>query len=250
MDTWPDHHHYHQTTPKIPGNSPDVLLGLVQRKGVRVFVASFSVEHLIFSRAHTIVGVTFTQKRKNEAGEETAKTSLINLVDLAGRWVIVSLRINSFGCLTDVDGTGGSDHPTFYTIYSQLPPVPWCFHPCSSFCCKTLYSTTNFACYFSPFSPPLPHNCHVSTSHSPISQSPAPSLSFPFSSLPLPTLFSSISHLLLFQFPTPSFPVSSTFLTVLTPLLFSPSLYPLLSRFWPLPSWSPPSPPHYQMYYK
>lgn len=37
------------------------------------------------SRAHTIVGVTFTQKRKNEAGEETAKTSLINLVDLAGR---------------------------------------------------------------------------------------------------------------------------------------------------------------------
>ena len=41
-----------------------------------------------FSRAHTIVGVTFTQKRKNEAGEETAKTSLINLVDLAGRCVI------------------------------------------------------------------------------------------------------------------------------------------------------------------
>ena len=37
------------------------------------------------SRAHTIVGVTFTQKRKNDAGEETAKTSLINLVDLAGR---------------------------------------------------------------------------------------------------------------------------------------------------------------------
>ena len=41
-----------------------------------------------FSRAHTIVGVTFTQKRKNDAGEETAKTSLINLVDLAGRCVI------------------------------------------------------------------------------------------------------------------------------------------------------------------
>ena len=39
------------------------------------------------SRAHTVVGVTFTQKRKNDAGEETAKTSLINLVDLAGRLV-------------------------------------------------------------------------------------------------------------------------------------------------------------------
>ena len=39
-----------------------------------------------FSRAHTIVGVIFTQKRKNEAGEETAKSSLINLVDLAGRY--------------------------------------------------------------------------------------------------------------------------------------------------------------------
>lgn len=38
-----------------------------------------------FSRAHTVVGVTLTQKRKNEAGEETAKVSLINLVDLAGR---------------------------------------------------------------------------------------------------------------------------------------------------------------------
>lgn len=48
------------------------------------------------SRAHTIVGVTFTQKRKNEAGEETAKTSLINLVDLAG-----SERAESTGATGD-----------------------------------------------------------------------------------------------------------------------------------------------------
>ena len=37
------------------------------------------------SRAHTIVGITFIQKSKNAAGEETAKSSVVNLVDLAGR---------------------------------------------------------------------------------------------------------------------------------------------------------------------
>ena len=41
--------------------------------------------YFIFSRAHTIVGITFVQKQKNEAGKETAKTAIINLVDLAGR---------------------------------------------------------------------------------------------------------------------------------------------------------------------
>ena len=40
----------------------------------------------LFSRAHTIVGITFIQKQKNEAGKETAKTAVINLVDLAGRY--------------------------------------------------------------------------------------------------------------------------------------------------------------------
>ncbi|EDO44751.1 predicted protein, partial [Nematostella vectensis] len=48
------------------------------------------------SRAHTIVGVTFTQKSKNAAGEETAKTSVINLVDLAG-----SERADSTGATGD-----------------------------------------------------------------------------------------------------------------------------------------------------
>ena len=38
------------------------------------------------SRAHTIVGIKFTQKFKNAANVETAKTAIINLVDLAGRY--------------------------------------------------------------------------------------------------------------------------------------------------------------------
>jgi kinesin family protein 1 len=37
------------------------------------------------SRAHTIVGITFIQKSKNDAGKEMAKGAVINLVDLAGR---------------------------------------------------------------------------------------------------------------------------------------------------------------------
>ncbi|XP_072032274.1 LOW QUALITY PROTEIN: kinesin-like protein KIF28P [Amphiura filiformis] len=36
------------------------------------------------SRAHTIVGITFTQKSINDAGQEMAKTAICNLVDLAG----------------------------------------------------------------------------------------------------------------------------------------------------------------------
>lgn len=37
------------------------------------------------SRAHTIVQISFVQKSK---AQNTTKTSLINLVDLAGRYVI------------------------------------------------------------------------------------------------------------------------------------------------------------------
>lgn len=37
------------------------------------------------SRAHTIVAITFVQKTKNELGQNMSKTSVINLVDLAGR---------------------------------------------------------------------------------------------------------------------------------------------------------------------
>jgi hypothetical protein len=37
------------------------------------------------SRAHTVVTVTFDQISKNDSGQETKKSSTINLVDLAGR---------------------------------------------------------------------------------------------------------------------------------------------------------------------
>ena len=37
------------------------------------------------SRAHTVVTITFDQIAKNEAGQETKKSSSINLVDLAGK---------------------------------------------------------------------------------------------------------------------------------------------------------------------
>ena len=37
------------------------------------------------SRAHTLIAVQLTQRRRNAAGQETAMTSAINLVDLAGR---------------------------------------------------------------------------------------------------------------------------------------------------------------------
>ena len=42
---------------------------------------------VVYSRAHTIVGITLVQKFVNAAGEETTKSSVINLVDLAGRSV-------------------------------------------------------------------------------------------------------------------------------------------------------------------
>lgn len=48
------------------------------------------------SRAHTIVGITFIQKFKNAAGEETTKTAVCNLVDLAG-----SERADSTGATGD-----------------------------------------------------------------------------------------------------------------------------------------------------
>ncbi|PIK46734.1 putative kinesin-like protein KIF28P [Apostichopus japonicus] len=48
------------------------------------------------SRAHTIVGIKFTQKSINDAGQEMAKTAICNLVDLAG-----SERAESTGATGD-----------------------------------------------------------------------------------------------------------------------------------------------------
>lgn len=46
---------------------------------------------LSVSRAHTNVAITFSQKGKNEAGQDMTKTSSINLVDLAGRFDVLWL---------------------------------------------------------------------------------------------------------------------------------------------------------------
>ena len=44
------------------------------------------------SRAHTVVTVTFDQISKNDSGQETKKSSTINLVDLAGMYFIAYQR--------------------------------------------------------------------------------------------------------------------------------------------------------------
>ena len=49
------------------------------------------------SRAHTIVGIHFVQKAKNKAGQEMAKTSIVNLVDLAGRYFLDLTMFSVFG---------------------------------------------------------------------------------------------------------------------------------------------------------
>ena len=48
---------------------------------------------IFFSRAHTIVAITFTQKQMNETGQSMTRTSTVNLVDLAGRYVHKSRSI-------------------------------------------------------------------------------------------------------------------------------------------------------------
>lgn len=52
------------------------------------------------SRAHTIVGITLIQKFKNAAGEETTKSSIVNLVDLAGRSVFLGISWTVFECIS------------------------------------------------------------------------------------------------------------------------------------------------------
>ena len=38
-----------------------------------------------FFKAHTIVNITVLQKKRNHIGQETTITSIVNIVDLAGR---------------------------------------------------------------------------------------------------------------------------------------------------------------------
>ena len=53
------------------------------------------------SRAHTIVGITLTQKFKNSAGQDTTKSAVVNLVDLAGRYVKDSAKSKGSNCLLE-----------------------------------------------------------------------------------------------------------------------------------------------------
>ena len=62
---------------------------LMERGAVNRTVA-FTDMNATSSRAHALIAIQFTQKQKNAAGQETAKTSFINLVDLAGRWAELS----------------------------------------------------------------------------------------------------------------------------------------------------------------
>lgn len=47
------------------------------------------------SRAHTVVTITFDQISKDANGSETKKSSVMNLVDLAGRETAI---VTSCGC--------------------------------------------------------------------------------------------------------------------------------------------------------
>ena len=68
-------------------NTYDDISARMEEGNVNRTIASTNM-NATSSRAHTIVGIKFTQKSKNEAGKEMEKRSLINIVDLAGRFVI------------------------------------------------------------------------------------------------------------------------------------------------------------------
>jgi len=76
-------------------NNYDEINARMEEGTVNRTVASTNM-NATSSRAHTIVGVRFTQKSKNAAGKEMEKKSLINIVDLAG-----SERVDSTGATGD-----------------------------------------------------------------------------------------------------------------------------------------------------
>ncbi len=48
------------------------------------------------SRAHTVVTIQFDQISKNDMGQETKKTSIVNLVDLAGMLEVIFYFCSSY----------------------------------------------------------------------------------------------------------------------------------------------------------
>ncbi|XP_071941853.1 kinesin-like protein KIF28P [Antedon mediterranea] len=79
----------------VPVNSYNDIENRME-EGTRNRTVAATQMNATSSRAHTIVGVTFTQKSFNDAGQEMAKVSIINLVDLAG-----SERADSTGATGD-----------------------------------------------------------------------------------------------------------------------------------------------------
>ncbi|XP_033105762.1 kinesin-like protein KIF28P [Anneissia japonica] len=79
----------------VPVNSYNDIENRME-EGTRNRTVAATQMNATSSRAHTIVGVSFTQKSFNDAGQEMAKVSLINLVDLAG-----SERADSTGATGD-----------------------------------------------------------------------------------------------------------------------------------------------------
>jgi len=76
-------------------NNYDEINARMEEGTVNRTVASTNM-NATSSRAHTIVGVRFTQKSKNAAGKKMEKKSLINIADLAG-----SERVDSTGATGD-----------------------------------------------------------------------------------------------------------------------------------------------------
>lgn len=64
--------------------SYDEIAAKMEQGTVNRTVASTNM-NATSSRAHTIVGITFIQKAKNNDGKEMEKKAVVNLVDLAGR---------------------------------------------------------------------------------------------------------------------------------------------------------------------
>lgn len=74
---------------------------------------------MCFSRAHTIVALTFTQKGKNEkTGQNTTKTSIVNLVDLAG-----SERADSTGATGDRLKEGSAINKSLSTLGNVIKGI-------------------------------------------------------------------------------------------------------------------------------
>jgi len=88
--------------------------------------------NIFFSRAHTIVQINFTQKGKNKSGENTTKTSLINLVDLAGRWnifiknILAASVLVNFSERTEEAGTEGDRLKEGIVINKSLSTLGRC----------------------------------------------------------------------------------------------------------------------------